>query len=110
MRAPWPDQGPQRKYELVLFAVKGTRPTNRLAGDVISCNSDPNLGHQAQKPVELIYDLLNRSAHPGDKVLDPFCGSGPIFEAAHRMQCYVTGLEIDPQFYTIAYERISKLP
>jgi ParB-like chromosome segregation protein Spo0J len=27
MRAPWPDQGPQRKYEIILYAVTGKRTT-----------------------------------------------------------------------------------
>jgi DNA modification methylase len=71
-RAPWPEQGPQRKYEIIFYAVKGARKVNKLFGDVLTYPTDDNLGHQAQKPVALLTDLLSRSYRPGDKVLDPF--------------------------------------
>jgi DNA modification methylase len=108
-RAPWPEQGPQRKYECILYAVKGGLKCARLGGDVITCPPDTNLGHQAQKPVELYRDLLSRSVRPGMKVLDPFCGTGPIFPAAHSLSAIATGVELDPAAYAIAATRIQKL-
>lgn len=109
MRAPWPEMGPQRKWQMILYAVKGQRPTNHLAGDVITANPDDNMGHQAQKPIAVISDLLGRSAHPGDRVLDPFCGTGTIFAAAHAMNCYATGIELDPAHYGLALRRLETL-
>jgi DNA modification methylase len=109
MRAPWPEHGPQRKYQIILFAIKGDRKVTRLYGDVITCQSDPNLGHQAQKPVELYLDLLRRSARPGDSVLDPFCGSGPVYPACHQLKLKATGIEIDPAAVGIASQRIKEL-
>jgi len=108
-RAPWPDQGPQRKYEAILYAVKGNRKTLKLAGDVITCAPDENLGHAAQKPVALFQELLSRSARPGDLALDPYCGSGPIFPAAHGLKIYATGIEIDASAHGIAAKRIQEL-
>lgn len=109
VRMPWPEHGPQRKYELILYAVKGKRPTQRIAPDVITCNPDDNLGHMAQKPVALYRDLLSRSVCPGDKVLDPFCGTGTIFPAAHGLKCYATGIEMDAESYGIAVKRLGDL-
>jgi ParB-like chromosome segregation protein Spo0J len=108
-RAPWPDHGPQRKYELILYAVKGDRPTTGLYPDVVSFNTDDNLGWAAQKPVALFHELLRRSVRPGDAVLDPFCGTGPIFPAAHALKCRATGLERDPTAAGIAARRIQLL-
>lgn len=108
-RAPWPDRGPQRKYECILYAVRGELKCNHLAGDVITCQPDENLGHPAQKPVALIKDLLARSVRPGFQVLDPFCGSGPVFEAAHALQCFATGVEQDLAACGIAAGRLAKL-
>lgn len=108
-RMPWPEHGPQRKYELVVYAVKGKRPVTRIAGDVISLPSDDNLGHSAQKPVALYRELLSRSVRPGDSVLDPFCGTGPVFPAAHDLKCRATGIEIDPAAYGIALTRMKGL-
>lgn len=109
MRAPWPDQGPQRKWQMCLYAVKGNKPVTRIYSDVLTYPSDPNLGHQAQKPVALYEDLLRRSVRPGDSILDPFCGTGTIFPAAHTFKTRGTGIEQDPAAFGIAVKRIAGL-
>ena len=109
MRAPWPEYGPQRKYETILYATKGKRPVLKMAGDVLDYPPDINLGHAAQKPVALFEDLLRRSCHPGDTVLDPFAGTGTIFPAAHVLKCRATGVELDQASYGIAVKRLEQL-
>jgi site-specific DNA-methyltransferase (adenine-specific) len=109
MRAPWPDQGPQRKWQMILYAVKGNKQVTRLYSDVLTYPSDDNLGHQAQKPVAVYQDLMRRSIKPGDSVLDPFCGSGTIFRAAHELKVRGTGLELDAAAVGIAAKRLSEL-
>lgn len=108
-RAPWPLYGPQRKYELVLYAVKGKRPVNYVAGDVLTQGADPQLDHSAQKPVGLFQNLLSRSTAPGDLVLDPFCGTGTIFPAAAAVHCKAIGIELDAAYYATAAQRIREL-
>lgn len=108
-RTPWVNLGPQRKYECILYAIKGELLIQRFKGDVIECNPDSNLGNAAQKPVELFTDLLSRSCTPGMSVFDPFCGTGPIFPAAHSLMCRATGIELDAISYGIASERICGL-
>lgn len=109
MRAPWPEHGPQRKWQMILYGVRGNRTVTRLYSDVVAYPGDDNLGHQAQKPVPLFIDLLRRSIRPGDTVLDPFCGTGTIFPAAHELKCKATGIEIDPAAYGIAATRLKGL-
>lgn len=108
-RVPWPEHGPRRTYELILYAVKGKRPLNMIAPDVLTFNPEANLGHSAQKPVALFEELLKRSARPGDKVLDAFAGTGTILPAAHKMKCMATALERDPASYGIALKRLEAL-
>lgn len=108
-RAPWPEHGPQRKWQAILYAVKGKRPVTRLYSDVLTYPSEENLGHPAQKPVGLYKDLLNRSIRPGDLVLDPFCGSGPIFPAAHELKVKAIGIEKDAAAAGIAAKRLEGL-
>ena len=108
-RAPWPELGPQRKYETILYAIKGKRPALKMGGDVLDFPSDANLGHAAQKPVELYRELLSRTCLPGNAVLDPFCGTGPIFPAAHELRVRATGIERDTASYGIAVKRIADL-
>ena len=108
-RTPWVNGGPQRRYELCLFARKGKRLVTKLYGDVLEHGPDSNEGHSAQKPVALYHDLLQRSVRAGDSVLDCFAGSGPIFPAAHQLKCRATGVEIDPTSYGIAVKRIEAI-
>lgn len=108
-RTPWVDFGPQRKYELCLYANKGRKPVTRIFPDLVTYPSDDNMGHQAQKPVGLFLDLLRRSVNPGDSVLDPFAGSGPIFPAAHELKCMATGLEQAPEHYALCLKRLEAL-
>lgn len=108
-RAPWPQHGPHRRYQLCLYAIKGERPTLKLAPDLVTYASDQNLGWSAQKPVDLYRDLLSRSCRAGDRALDPFAGSGPIFPAAHSLKIRATGIEMDETAYGICVQRIGEL-
>lgn len=108
-RAPWPQTGPHRKWQMLLYAIKGGRPVLNLKPDLVTYASDENLGWAAQKPVDLYRDLLSRSCRAGDSALDPFAGSGPIFPAAHSLKIRATGVETNPTAYGIAVKRIGEL-
>lgn len=108
-RVPWVDSGPQRKYELILYAKKGDKKVTRIYPDLVSYTADQNLGHPAQKPVALYLDLLKRSCSAGDSVLDPFAGSGPILPAANELKLKATAVEQDKAAYGICLERLKAL-
>lgn len=96
-------------YEAILFANKGKRPTTAAYRDVINVNQSTALPHPAGKPFELYSDLLKRSVVPGDKVIDLFCGHGPIFPAAQANKCIATGVELNEKYYNMAVETLSKV-
>lgn len=108
-RVPLPDQGPRRQYEILLYAIKGKKPVTHIYPDVISTSADENMSHGAQKPVSLYQNLLQRSVRPGDKVIDTFAGTGPIFPAAHTYQCEATGLEMNPEYYALSLKRLQEV-
>ena len=108
-RVPLPDRGPRRQYEILLYAIKGDKPTTHIYPDVITSNADENMTHGAQKPVALYQNLLMRSVRPGDRVADFFAGSGTIFEAAHAMKCTAFGTEMNPEYYGMCLKRIQRL-
>lgn len=94
---PRPDHGPRRTYEAILFASKGDRPVVTTgAHDVISIPADPDRIHAAQKPIELFVELLRRSVHPGEVVLDAFAGRGTIFPAARQLGVRAIAIEQNP--------------
>jgi len=109
VRVPWPEHGPRRCWEMILYAIKGGKRITQIYSDVIPCRGDENLGSGAQKPVALYVDLLRRSVSPGDTVLDPFAGTGPIFPAAEELKCRATGIERREDHFAVCVERIEKL-
>ena len=43
-------------------------------------------GYPTQKPLGLLDRLLRATSRPGDRVLDPMCGSGTTLVAAHALE------------------------
>lgn len=46
--------------------------------------------------------FIQKLTQPGDLVVDPMCGSGPIVRMAHRFKRRSIGIEIDKQRYEVA--------
>lgn len=55
--------------------------------------------HPTQKPVELYAYILKTFAREGDKIFDPFLGSGSSRIAAYKMGFDFYGCELDKQYY-----------
>lgn len=108
-RIPWPQHGPQRKTQWILYGVKGKRPVLKILSDLLVYPTDENLNHQAQKPIALLADLLSRSVRAGDTVLDSFGGTGSTMVAAHEVKCRATIIERDEAAYGIAAARLKEL-
>lgn len=106
---PNADYGPRRTYEAILYCNKGQKPVTAMYTDVIAINNPGKQDHPAGKPVDLYVNLLRRSVVPGDKVLDAFCGSGPIFPAAAELDCIATGIELNEKYFNMAVEKLEKL-
>lgn len=99
---PWPNLGFRRSYECILYAMKGARPYNLFSKDVVEFLPIANALHPAAKPADLFEFLIRRSCSAGDRVLDPCCGVGTIFEAASRCNVSAVGIELDPTYAQVA--------
>jgi DNA modification methylase len=64
--------------------------------------------HAAAYPEELIYALMYTFSNPGDKVLDPFLGSGTTLKVARKMNRTGFGYEIDQDYHDLISERIQE--
>lgn len=105
---PQPLYGPRYSYECILFARKGDRRVVKSAApDVLSYAPIKRLLHGAQKPVVLYCDLLSRVCLPGDRILDPFGGSGTGLVAANSLKLTAVVIEKEEASYHIALSRIA---
>jgi ParB-like chromosome segregation protein Spo0J/DNA modification methylase len=103
---PRSEHGPRRNYECIVYAIKGNKRVNFVANDVIPIPSERGNNTAARKPVALYVELLRRSVLPGDLVLDPCAGSGPIFDAAQAVECFATGIELNEKLFGVCSERL----
>ena len=88
--------GFRASYECILVASRGDRQFTKLMSDVIRDFPSPQSKvHAAEKPVSLYKELLSMSCDAGEYVIDPFAGSGPIFDAATELHLHATGVEMD---------------
>jgi DNA modification methylase len=65
-------------------------------------------GHPAPYPVELADRLIKLFSFAGDKVLDPFAGTGSTSQAAIMSVRNSIANEVEPAYVEIARQRITK--
>lgn len=65
-----------------------------------------NTDHPTQKPEKLIAKLILASSNPGDKVFDPFLGSGTTAVVAKKLNRNFLGIEINPEYCRWAIKRL----
>ena len=63
--------------------------------------------HPTEKPEDLLERIILLGSKEGQTVLDPFMGSGTTGAVAKRLRRKFIGMEIDPEFFEIARERIN---
>lgn len=64
--------------------------------------------HPTQKPFELLKRLIALCTNEGDKVLDPFCGSGTTGVACVLLNRDFTGIDLDRNFVNLTEKRMAK--
>lgn len=61
--------------------------------------------HKWQKPNELARRMIKHSTKEGDRIIDPFVGSGTFLVNAGRMNRYSVGCDIDTEIIELLKER-----
>lgn len=86
----------------------GVTPFNLLPiANTDSTHSAGAKGHGAGTPYALAHWWIRYACPPGGLVLDPFCGSATVGEAALDLGRSFYGIDKDPQFVKIAAERLA---
>lgn len=74
---------------------------------LISPERASKIGHPTPFPLEIPKRLIQLYTYPGEIVLDPFCGSGTTCLAARQLKRKYIGIEINPQYYELAIQRMN---
>lgn len=99
---PDPERGPRQIYETCLFGARGDR---KIVRAVANAYHSPTVRerHMSEKPEPMLRHFFGMLIDENTVMLDPTCGSGSSLRAAEFMGArYVLGLEIDPEFASIA--------
>jgi DNA modification methylase len=65
--------------------------------------------HPTMKPPELVAVALRNSSRPGQRVLDPFAGSGSTLVPAEALGREARLIELDPAYCDVIVERFERL-
>lgn len=100
-------------HELIIFASKGKKVrqiSTRSAKDIwsISRIAGNKTIHPTEKPIELLERMVLNSTIEGELIVDLFSGSGPAGEAVLSNNRRLIAYEIDPHWYEVTKNRISK--
>ena len=95
-------------FEMFFFARKGTRGLIKPFVDLQFSRrvAKDERVFAAEKPVELLEHLIDVSTLPGDKILDPCCGSASTLVAAKNKGRLATGIEKDQSTYNTALAKL----
>lgn len=69
---------------------------------------DYAFSHPATFPERLAYDHILSWSNEGDRVLDPFCGSGTTGKMAVIARRNFVGIEVNPEYVALAEARIKR--
>jgi DNA modification methylase len=107
-RAALPNKYYQNVTEFALFMFKGkaftiSDPSSKNLVSIFQRDESP---HPTEKPVPLMEMWISNSSKVGEKILDPFMGSGTTGVAAARLLRQFIGIEINETYFDIAVRRI----
>ena len=101
----------QSDVELAWTNITRTaRAFSRYWSGAVRGGTDQGLGkvHVSQKPTALMAWIIERWTEPGDLVLDPYMGSGPVAQACHELGRRYIGIELVEDYCRIAVSRLSQ--
>lgn len=107
-------QGPAQGYECFVCAWAGTGHAKWNAGGkrgvYTHCVNGPERDgrHPTEKPRRLMAELVADFTLPEQTILDPFMGSGTTGIAAVQAGRNFIGVEMNPDYFDIACERIER--
>jgi site-specific DNA-methyltransferase (adenine-specific) len=97
-----------------IYKDKRANPAGKMPDDVWDeyprlCGTfDERTNFPCQMPESLLARIIRTSSKEGDRVLDPFSGSGTTVVVAHKLKRKYTGIEISGEYVKESKDRIDK--
>ena len=88
--------------------ARGTKMDDVWDLPYLHSQSKERLGYPTQKPLALLDRIIKASSHPGDMVLDPFCGCATTCVAAERLGRQWAGIDIEPKARELVVSRLQQ--
>lgn len=86
--------------EEFFYFRKGSATIDTPHADVFEHPPTPSSirNHPFEKPVNLMYEILQTFIHPGSRVVVPFAGSGNTLKAGWKYKCKSVGFELGQEY------------
>jgi hypothetical protein len=94
--------------QVVLHLRRGQARLAQAITNVIECDEEAFKSHATQKPLALIYVLIEAATQPGDLVLDLTAGAATSSIAAQQLGRTCIGIESDEEVYAAGLERLNQ--
>jgi len=114
----WCSKDKDAKYTFNYAAMKALNDELQMRSDWLLpiCSggerlkdADGRKAHPTQKPEALLHRVILASTKPGDRILDPFFGTGTTGVVAKRLGRRFIGIERDAGYVAAARERLAKV-
>ncbi len=95
-----------QKYYRDRNNMRGANPGDVWEFSHVHYCNDNRQNHPTQKPEGLIERMVLASSDEGDRVVDPFSGSGTTLRVCQQLQREAIGIEINPEYVTMTRNRL----
>jgi site-specific DNA-methyltransferase (adenine-specific) len=108
-RAVIDESGRRRRSSSTPEATPGTPLGDVWEIGIVAPVARERTGYPTQKPEALLRRLIEACSEPGDRVLDPYMGSGTTLAVCHQLERPAVGMDVSPEAVQIARRRLKAL-
>ena len=108
-RAVVDETGRRRRSSSTAEATPGTPLGDVWEIGIVAPVARERTGYPTQKPEALLRRLIEACSEPGDRVLDPYMGSGTTLAVCHQLGRQAVGMDVSPEALLVARRRLKAL-
>lgn len=97
-----------QKYYRERNNMRGANPGNVWEFSHIHYCQKNRKSHPTQKPEGIIERMILSSSNPGERILDPFAGTGTTLRVCQQLNRHCIGFEYNPEYVDAIKERLAE--